>query len=175
MNIIQFVSLLLLLTVQCCLTAPSPTADYANSMELQPNIYYMYWNYTTTDVLIELHVKTTGWIGFGLSPNGGMDGSDVIVAWLDSNGKANFTRKIKICDKSNEDMDIPDGTPFVIFSYGTKFTDGDISYHDFRGTKSIQFTSSLNAKVDIDMSQVETAEFRVDVFLILCFLLFLFF
>ena len=199
MNVIQKLSLLILLTVECCFMAPNPTADYANSMELQENMYYLYWNYTTTDILIELQVKTTGWIGFGLSPNGGMDGADVIIAWIDANGKSNFTdrhirgrdvivdqvqnwmpllvtskdgflvakftRKIKICDKSNEDMDIPDGTPFVIFAYGTKFSsNGDIAYHDFRGTRSVQLTSSLNQKIDIDMSQVQTAEFRVDVF-----------
>lgn len=190
---------LLICFIKTTICEPNPTDVYVNSLELQPNMYYMFWNYTSTDVLIELQVKTTGWIGFGLSPNGGMDGSDVIVAWLDkTSGKANFTdrhingrrvlvdqvqnwfpilvtsrdgyvvakftRKVKICDKTGEDMDIPDGTPFVIFAYGTSFgADGDIAYHDFRGTKSVQLLSSLNIKVDLDMSQVETMEYRVDV------------
>ena len=179
-------------------SSPSPTSIYANSLELESGNYYLLWNFTQTDILIEVHAKTTGWLGFGISPNGGMDGSDVVIAWIDSNGKANFTdrhirdrdvlideeqnwmplgvmkrneylvakftRKIKICDKSGEDMDIPDGTPFVIYSYGTKFKEnGDIGYHDSRGTKSVQLTSALNAKINIDMNEVETQEYRVDV------------
>lgn len=218
MNLAQSQCLILLLTVGWIESAPQPTENYANSLELAPDTFYFLWNYTSTDILMEVHVKTTGWVGFGLSPNGGMDGSNVVVFWIDpSTGDthftarhikgrdvivnkaqnwipimvarrneylvAKFTRKIKICDKSGEDMDIPDGTPHIIFSYGTRFEDGDITYHDFRGTKTVQLTSSLNTKVDIDMSQVETAEFRVNVFfyftrylyfnnnLYLCFLL----
>ena len=30
-------------------------------------------------------VETRGWIGFGLSPNGGMNGSDMIIAWVNDN------------------------------------------------------------------------------------------
>jgi hypothetical protein len=192
-----------LIIVSVCINtlkgAPTPTVSYANSLELQPNAYYLFWNFTKTDILFEIQVKTTGWAGFGISPNGGMDGSDVIVTWIGSDGKANFTdrhiknrdvivdktqnwlplgvttkdgflvarftRKIDICDKSGEDMDIPDGTPFVIFAYGTRFNNnGDIAYHDFRGTASVQLTSAINLKIDLDMSQVETTEYRVDVY-----------
>ena len=188
-------------------SSPSPTSIYANSLELESGNYYLLWNFTQTDILIEVHAKTTGWLGFGISPNGGMDGSDVVIAWIDSNGKANFTdrhirdrdvlideeqnwmplgvmkrneylvakftRKIKICDKSGEDMDIPDGTPFVIYAYGTKFEEnGDIGHHDSRGTKSVPLISSLNNKIDLDMSKVETQEFRVDVSYIYLFYLY---
>ena len=67
-------------------------------------------------------------------------------------------------------MDIPDGTPFVIYSYGTKFKDnGDIGYHTSRGTKTVPLTSALNAKIELDMSKVETKEFRVDVNLLSTF------
>lgn len=39
-----------------------------------------------------------GWVAFGLSPNGGMNGSDVIVGWI-KNGQANFTVYFKIKKK----------------------------------------------------------------------------
>ena len=198
MNLKIFCLLFTFLCLKTVYSDPSPTGPYANSLELEAGNYYLLWNFTQTDILIEVHAKTTGWLGFGISPNGGMDGSDVVIAWLDANGKANFTdrhirdrnvivdqvqnwfpilvtnrngylvakftRKIKICDKSGEDMDIPDGTPLVIYAYGSKFgPNGDITYHDSRGTKSVQLTSSLNTKIDIDMSQVQTQEYRVDV------------
>ena len=67
-----------------------PTANYQYELNLIAGFYKIYWNYTDTDVLIEVHCKTDGWVGFGFSPNGGMDGSDVVVGWI-SNGQVNFT------------------------------------------------------------------------------------
>ena len=48
----------------------------------------------SSDMIGEIHCKTDGWVGFGLSPNGGMDSSDVVIAWS-RNGSANFTVRIK--------------------------------------------------------------------------------
>jgi hypothetical protein len=131
-----------------------------------------------------------------------MDGSNVAIFWVDSNGKVNFTdrhiveksviinkaqnwhpilvtskngylvakftRKIKICDKTNQDLDIPTGTPYVIFAYGNNFANGDIAYHDFRGSKTLPLISSLNNVIDIDMSTVKTADFRLNVIFSKC-------
>jgi hypothetical protein len=86
----------------------SPTSFYANSKVIvEPDVFKLYWNYTKTFITAEIHVKTsTGWIGFGISPNGGMDGSDVIIFFME-NGVANFTdRHIKkrevLVDKSQD-------------------------------------------------------------------------
>lgn len=67
-----------------------PSANYQYDLSLIPGVYKIYWNYTDTDVVIEIHCKTNGWVGFGFSPNGGMDGSDVAIGWI-SNGQVNFT------------------------------------------------------------------------------------
>ena len=69
----------------------TPTSNYANFVDLVDGVFRFYWNFTSTDLIGEIHCKTKGWVGFGLSPNGGMDGSDVIVGWVGSNGLANFT------------------------------------------------------------------------------------
>ena len=55
------------------------------SLTLQEGIYDLYWNFSTVDETIHfaVKVKTTGWVGFGISPNGQMPGSDVIIAWVD--------------------------------------------------------------------------------------------
>ena len=70
-----------------------PTGVYSNNVDLIDNgIYRFYWDFTSTDLTGEIHVKTNGWVAFGLSPNGGMDKSDVIVAWINDNTAAvNFT------------------------------------------------------------------------------------
>ncbi|XP_078511752.1 putative DBH-like monooxygenase protein 2 [Lissotriton helveticus] len=37
------------------------------------------FNKTTEEITFELQVETTGWIGFGLSPGGGMTGADIVI------------------------------------------------------------------------------------------------
>lgn len=76
-----------------------PVDVYQNFVDLVPGLFRFFWNVTkanatlniTQDVLIgEMHCKTLGWVGFGLSSDGNMDQSDVVVGWV-SNGTANFT------------------------------------------------------------------------------------
>jgi len=77
-----------------------------------------------------------------------------------------FTRKIKICDKSGEDLDIEQGTPHVIFAWSTtKPTTDMITYHDRtnRDSKVIPLISSLNLKVDLSVNQLEKVEYYVNV------------
>lgn len=35
-------------------------------------------------VYLQMSAKTLGWVGFGISPNGGMKGSDMVIGWVDS-------------------------------------------------------------------------------------------
>lgn len=73
----------------------TPTANYTNFVDLVPSVYRFYWNLTagasnSSKLVGELHCRTHGWLAFGLSPDGDMDESDIIVAWV-RNGSANFT------------------------------------------------------------------------------------
>ena len=47
-------------------------------------IYELYWDFDNVAETISFaaRVKTLGWVGFGLSPNGGMIGSDVVIGWV---------------------------------------------------------------------------------------------
>lgn len=38
------------------------------------------------DITFQLAVNTTGWVGFGLSPNGDMKGSDIVIGGVGSSG-----------------------------------------------------------------------------------------
>ena len=51
-------------------------------------IYELQWSFDVVQQTITFNVlvKTTGWIGFGLSPDGGMIGSDVVTGWVNSTG-----------------------------------------------------------------------------------------
>lgn len=38
------------------------------------------------NITFQLAVNTTGWVGFGFSPNGGMQGADMVIGGLSSSG-----------------------------------------------------------------------------------------
>ena len=86
----------------------TPEEKYLYSEELLPSTYKFFWNFTDTDLIGEIHVKTRGWVSFGLSQTGKMDKSDVIVAWInDNDGSVHFTdrfitgRQVKIDKKQD--------------------------------------------------------------------------
>ena len=58
-----------------------------------PDEFVVHWNYNSTDIVFKLVAKNAKWLGFGFSPNGDMDYSDVVVGFLNANGSANFTRR----------------------------------------------------------------------------------
>ena len=53
-------------------------------------LYTLYWNFDTAEQTITFAVKarTNGWVGFGISPNGGMVNSDVVIGWVNNEGQA---------------------------------------------------------------------------------------
>ena len=66
-------------------------STYLNSKELISGVYKLYWSANKTSIVAEVHVLTTGWLAFGISPTGGMNGADAMVAWIDATGKTQFT------------------------------------------------------------------------------------
>ncbi|CAF3248125.1 unnamed protein product [Rotaria socialis] len=66
-----------------------PFTTYKYSIELQPDIADLWWTVDSdaNEITFELHMKTTGWIALGISPDGGMKGADIGVGWVDNIGK----------------------------------------------------------------------------------------
>ncbi|XP_078593907.1 DBH-like monooxygenase protein 1 homolog [Branchiostoma floridae x Branchiostoma japonicum] len=52
--------------------------------------YNLFWKFDEEKIEFEAHVQTKGWVGLGLSPNGGMPGSDIVIGWV-KDGKAHLT------------------------------------------------------------------------------------
>ena len=90
---LKSICIILILTTYARSQAITPTTFFVNSAILgtgttQPSLS---WNYTTTDITFKLTLKTTGWVAFGLSPNGGMLNSDIIFALPKSDGTVEIT------------------------------------------------------------------------------------
>ena len=88
-------SLLCLLSLlPLVLGAHGLSSSYAFSSTLYDqdgDTYVLHWNFNIAErtIAFAVNVSTTGWIGFGISPNGGMVNSDVVIGWV-SNGRAYF-------------------------------------------------------------------------------------
>ena len=60
------------------------SAEFTNFRQIVNPSYELYWNFdsSTQNLSIAVRVNTTGWIGLGISPNGGMPNSDVVIGWV---------------------------------------------------------------------------------------------
>jgi hypothetical protein len=78
-------------SIYAALEPLKPSENYTNVAYIDDqnqNQYVLYWKLIGSDeIQFEAHCKTTGWVGIGLSPNGGMKGSDIAIGWVDSNKK----------------------------------------------------------------------------------------
>ena len=82
-----------LIAVSHAATDAELTEKYRFSKVLDGNNNYkLYWSFNRQEETISFAVRvgTTGWIGFGLSPDGQMFNSDVVIGWVDSTGVAHF-------------------------------------------------------------------------------------
>uniref|UniRef100_H3DG29 Monooxygenase, DBH-like 1, like n=1 Tax=Tetraodon nigroviridis TaxID=99883 RepID=H3DG29_TETNG len=62
-----------------------PFVDYLD----QDHLVRLSWGFDNFQgsITFELVVNTTGWVGFGLSPNGGMKGSDIVIGGIGPAGR----------------------------------------------------------------------------------------
>ncbi len=67
-----------------CLCALEPsTSDFTHSLPLlEEDKYHMFWKYDEETITFEVWAKSLGWVGFGVSPNGGMTGADLTISWV---------------------------------------------------------------------------------------------
>ena len=84
-------AVVLLLSSRPCSGVHDLAAEYVFTATLHES-YELFWNYDldAQTISFAVRVRTGGWVGFGLSPNGQMPGSDVIIGWVDEEGNVFF-------------------------------------------------------------------------------------
>ena len=83
--------LLLAASIQLAASAHNLEEEYRFSAVLDDG-YKLHWNFDLEQETISfaVNVSTIGWVGFGLSPNGQMPQSDVVIGWVNNDGTTTF-------------------------------------------------------------------------------------
>lgn len=77
-------------------TIPVPTEEFDHQYQLDQNgHFWLFWKVNGSNITFETHVMTRGYVGFGISPNGNMYPSDVIVGWVKPDGTVHFQVRCK--------------------------------------------------------------------------------
>ena len=69
---------------------PKPSEHFENHAALIEDKFLVYWKNYETKIVIEVHVRTKGWVCFGFNANNGIDRSDVFIGWI-NNGLIHFS------------------------------------------------------------------------------------
>ena len=99
-----------ILLLLLCIAGPAlATHDLSNTYPYQLSLhddYTLYWRFDNDaqNISFAVRVRTTGWVGFGLSPNRQMPQSDVVMGWVDGSGNAHFDVSLhrSLCNKLRE-------------------------------------------------------------------------
>ncbi|KAK1889581.1 DBH-like monooxygenase protein 2 like [Dissostichus eleginoides] len=156
--------------------AADPTMPFMEYLD-EKHMVCLMWGFDNLkgNITFKLEVNTTGWVGFGFSPNGGMKGADMVIGGVGPDGSY-FTDRhalgrfeplvIQSCDK--EDFLITAQPIKLIYAYG--LTD-EIKYHrDNRGTKEVNLleymprTTSTNLNfLSATMDNIEPVIEQIDI------------
>lgn len=64
-------------------TPLTPSESYTRTYTVEANNYVFWWKIiNTNEIQIEVHCRSLGWVGFGISPVGGMTGADITKFWI---------------------------------------------------------------------------------------------
>ena len=90
---VQLAVLACALSLAACTQDLSATYPFKATLNTAENggLYELYWTFDNAaeNISFAVRVQTTGWVGFGISPNGQMPNSDVVIGWVD-NGQTFF-------------------------------------------------------------------------------------
>ncbi|XP_057208977.1 DBH-like monooxygenase protein 2 homolog isoform X2 [Triplophysa rosa] len=168
MGLLSVVLLLLLISVQSCWAQDDPLLPFSEHLDPEQKVR-LKWGFDEVQdtILFQLTVNTSGWVGLGFSPKGGMTGADIVIGGVGQNGSYFTDRhavgnsmpvvdqrqdykllslnesdgqtvmKFQRSIKSCDEYDLPITTDPIKLIYAYGQTD-DIKYHGTRrGTKEV--------------------------------------
>lgn len=92
---------------------PYGAPDHTHESVLDPDgVFTVLWtpDLDKQEVVWEIHARTRGWLGFGFSSNGGMDGADIVTAWVED-GKLHLQDRHGVGPEMPPEDEISDWRP----------------------------------------------------------------
>lgn len=77
-----YVKAKVLITIIIVVAFSSADLTWDNRLQLDEN-YLLQWTVKEPDIVFEMQVRAHGYIGFGLSRDGTIYGSDIFISWID--------------------------------------------------------------------------------------------
>jgi hypothetical protein len=105
--------------------------------------YTLHWGITNTTLELKVVVNATGWVAFGLSPTGGMKGSDIVMGWINADGSKSFS------DRFAAENDVPVLDPVQSYQL--------LELSEANGRTTMRFSRSLATCDDKDALLLGTA------------------
>ncbi|XP_035698652.1 DBH-like monooxygenase protein 1 homolog [Branchiostoma floridae] len=81
--------IIIIINVSTIVTAAEDVTRHHEYLD-EDEKFVLLWSYDEDEIEFETQVQTRGWLGLGLSPNGGMPGSDIVIGWV-KDGQAYLT------------------------------------------------------------------------------------
>ena len=84
-NIVHLIAIIFFLNftwISAALKPLVPSEAYMQSFSVDkknPNQFKIFWSVIKNEILFEVHCKTTGWVGVGISPDGKMIGGYISI------------------------------------------------------------------------------------------------
>ena len=95
-------------------------SDFEHSAVLKENIFTIYWNNLADDKIdIGVECVTSGWCAIGISPNGNMINSDIMLMWV-SNGNAYLQNRNTITDPSQNKPELNNNQGYFNLTSGSE-------------------------------------------------------
>jgi len=110
-----------------------------------PVDFHLFWHVVDDTIRIKISAKTTGWIGFGLSPNEEMPSSDVVIGWVSASGNTFFDDRFAV-QRSQPPTDLDQGGENNIQLLSINSVDGWTTIEYSR----LLVTGDLSTDVDIN-------------------------
>lgn len=116
--------------------------------EVIKDYYTLEWGVENGVIEFQCTVKTVGWIGIGISPAGAMPNSDIVMAWIDKDGKAVVSDRhvgsspaLPIEDKSQDLMDanVTESNGITTLRFKRKLVACDVDDLTIAGTSRVLF------------------------------------
>uniref|UniRef100_A0A3B5BBC6 Monooxygenase DBH like 1 n=1 Tax=Stegastes partitus TaxID=144197 RepID=A0A3B5BBC6_9TELE len=149
------------------LWAVDPTMPFMEYLD-QDRLVCLKWGFDNLqgNITFQLVVNSTGWVGFGLSPNGGMKGSDIVIGGLGPDGSY-FTdrhatgKSTPLVDEQQNyvllSMSENDGQTIMTFQRTIKACD-DKDFHITTGPIKLIYAYGTTDKIEYHMSRRGTKE-----------------